>query len=160
MYRRIIGTVINAEESITQSIAQKQEELLWLLSAQACKRCIHFIESHGRYLSNDPQEKLHLGGRLLLILAAMQNVTKAVQREQLTLLGVRKFAHECKRIARVKMAAMAREKPLRSRRYYVAEHLPRVERRMAGQLEALVEHPEVLEAALARDGMTAILNYL
>jgi hypothetical protein len=97
---------------------------------------------------------------LLLLLAALQNVDEYVQREQLCLFGTRGTAFECERSKRLRLAASEREKPLRDRRHYLQQHVPRIERRIAGELDALIEHPEILEEALSEYGRMAIVKYL
>ncbi len=156
-YLNIVRTVINAKEAISQSITQPEADLLWLLGTAACERCVEFIESHGLSRLSD-QDMLYRGARLLLILAAMQNANKYVQREQLCSLGPRGAAYECQLSERRRIAALAREKPLRDKRHYAQEHVPRIERRIAGELEALVEHPEILEEALLLNGKIAIVK--
>jgi hypothetical protein len=150
---------MNAKEAINESITQPEEDLLWLLGTAACKRCVEFAESQRRYRLSD-QEMLYRGARLLLILAALQNANEHVQQEQLCHLGTRGAAYEDSRAERRRKAARVREKPLWDKRHYVEKHVPRIERRIAGELEALVEHLEVLEEALLLNGETAVVKYL
>jgi hypothetical protein len=152
---RFVEQVVNARPALRESIRQPLPELTKLVATAAFKKCAEF-------LGEDPDNpNVYRVLSLLLTLAVLQSSDVYSRKEGLCLLGVRGVdAYECERGERRKMAALARRKPLHDVDWYVKRHLPRTVARITGNLRALVEHPELLEEALACDGKTALIKHV
>jgi len=150
-----VEQVVNAKPSLRESIRQPLPDLTKLEATSAFTRCAEFLGED----PNNPDGYRVLS--LLLMLAVLQDLDKYSRDEGLCLLGARGVgAYECERAERRRMAALARRKPLEDVDWYVKRHLPRTLARITGNLSALVEHPELLEEALACDGKTALVKYV
>jgi hypothetical protein len=100
-------------------------------------------------------------GRLIFALAALQNPDDYVRKELLCLQGTRGVdAYRALRPERRRKAAAARRKPLRDMPWYVEHHLPRAQERLAGELGALVQHPQLLIEVLDLKGAYAMAHHL
>jgi hypothetical protein len=155
----LIESVTDAKPALRESITQPLPDILKLLRTPACSRCVEFLAEESS--SRDETETLHRGACLLLTLAVYQTPSTYSQKEGLCLFGLRGVdVFEAGRTDRREMAALARKKPLHDTDWYVKRHLPRTQARIAGELRALVEYPQLLEEALARDGKTIIMRHL
>ena len=158
-YISLIKSVTDAKPALRESITQQLPDILKLLETPACLRCVEFLKQETG--KRHETETLHRGACFLLGLAVYQTPSNFARSEELSLLGVRGVdVFEAERRERRAMAALARKKPLHDPEWYAKRHLPRTQARLAGELRALVEHPELLEEALARDGKTIIMRHL
>jgi hypothetical protein len=156
--------VTNDRKAIRYSILNPQPDLVALLDSPAARRCVEFREEHlptAVHAVENPTQKRRFGGQMLFGVAAHQSPDKYRLEEHLNLTGARgSAAHNHLRPQRRRMAALAREKPLKDVQWYVEHHLPDTQQRLADELQALVEHPELLEEALCRHGKTVLVRHL
>lgn len=150
-----VERVVNAKGTLRESIRQAFPEVAELTATPAYRKCAEF-------LGEDPvRANVYRVLSLLLTLAVLQCRDVYSRNEGLCLLGLRGTdAHECERSERRRLAALARRKPLHDLDWYVKRHLPRTVARIASNLGALVEHPELLEEALNSDGRKALVNHV
>ncbi len=151
----VVELVINAKPALRESVRQPLPQLPKLASTAAFMKCAEFLGEDPDHVDNCRVLSL------LLTLAVLQCVDPHLRLEGLCLLGARgtDAAYEAERGERRRLAALARRKPLHDVDWYVKRHLPRTLARIAGNLAALLEHPELLEAALARDGKVAVMKH-
>ena len=154
-YNSTVESVVNAKPALRESTRQPLPELARLEKTAAFKHCDKFLNEYSEDVDN---------GRvisLMFTLAALAGTDPYSQRESLCLLGVRGVdAYERERGERRRMAALARQRPIRDVDWYVKRHLPRAIARIAGELRALVEHPEMLEGALKCNGKIALMKHV
>jgi hypothetical protein len=150
-----VELVVNAKPPLRESVRLPHPRLTELADTSATKRC-------AVYVGEDPESPdKSLALTLMFTLAALANRDKHFQQEALCLLGVRNVdASECERGDRREIAALARKRPLYDVDWYVKRHLPRTIARMAGDLRAIVDHPEALNGALQRNGKIAQIDYI
>jgi hypothetical protein len=154
-YCQAAELVINAKPPLRESVRQPHPALVQLADTRAVRRCAECVgedpASAGKFLALS----------FIFTLAALANSDECFQKEALCLLGVRNVeASECERGERRKLAALARKRPLYDVDWYVKRHLPRTIARIAGDLRALVEHPEALDEAVERNGKTAQIRHI
>jgi hypothetical protein len=162
-YLNAVRTVTGAKDAIRTSVTEPTPDLLRLSKTCACETCMAFLRDHtSMERVPDDDDDLRLRGlRLLFTIAAMQEPNDHARREQLCLLGTRGVdAYQDVRPERRRKAAAARKRPLRDIPWYVQNHLPRTQERLAGQLQALVEHPALLNEALSAHGEVAMVRFL
>jgi hypothetical protein len=154
-YLAVIRSVTDAEPALNDSVRQPHQDLVKLLKTAACRRCAAFAGE------GPERPEIYRGACLLLTLAVLQSSNPYFRLEGLCLLGLRGVdVHGDDLQDRRRGAAAARRKPLRDRSWYVKRHLPRTQARLAEELRALVEHPELLAEAIARNGKTALMRHL
>ena len=153
---RLVELVINAKPAMRESLRQPLPQLPKLVSTAAFTRCAEFLGEDPDCVDNCRVFSL------MLILAVLQCADPNLRLEGLHLLGARgtDAAYEAERGERRRLAALARRKQLYDVDWYVKRHLPRTTARIAGNLAALIEHPELLEEALARDGRMAVIKHI
>lgn len=154
-YNSIVESVVNAKPALRESTRQPLPEFAKLEQTAAFKHCDEFLNEYSEDVSN---------GRvisLMFSLASLASSDPYSQRESLCLLGVRGVdVYERERGERRRMAALSRQRPIRDVDWYVRRHLPRAIARIAGELQALVEHPEMLEEALKCNGKIALMKHV
>jgi len=152
---RAVELVVNAKPPLRESVRQPHQALAKLAGTPAARRCAECV-------GEDPESTdKFLALSFMFTLAALANSDRCFQAEALCLLGVRNVdASECERGERRKIAALARKRPLYDVSHYVKRHLPRTIARIAGDLRALVEHPEALDEAIERNGKTAQIRHI
>jgi hypothetical protein len=160
----VVRSVTDAKDALRRSISQLHIEEPWFFDTLAVGSCREYLhdESLASTENLSDQEVSCRAARLLLILAALQGVDTFGVKESLCLYGTRGsgLAYGAPRSKRRKLAALEREKPLRDVRWYVANHLPHTQERIAGQLQALMEHAVLLEEALTTNGGAARVKHL
>jgi hypothetical protein len=152
--------VTEVRGDLRQSIGA--ERLGWLLGTEACGRCVAYLARHPSRVCVSEGQLLLDGGRLLFILAAMQAEDCHERDEVLCLMGTRGVdAYGAPRGERLRMAALARRRPLRDPRWYRRSgQLADTQRRLADGLHALVSCAELLDRALTSQGDMAVSRYL
>jgi hypothetical protein len=163
-FSNAVVAVTDDRKAIRYSISKDHPDLVALLNTPAASRCVAFREENSPtaiHAASDSMQIRRFGGQMLMGLAALQSPDQCRQEEHLNLLGARgSAAHNHLRPQRRRLAALSREKPLSNMQWYVENHLRDVQQRLADELQALVEHPELLEEALCRNGRRVLVRHL
>jgi hypothetical protein len=156
--------VTDDREAIAYSILKPQPDISALLYTEAAERCMAFREDNSPmtvHAAAGPTQERRSRGQMLFALAAHQGIDSYRRTEHLNLIGVRgSDAYNRLRSQRRRLAALSREKPLKDMQWYVENHLPDAQQRLADELQALVEHSSLLEEALCRHGKTVLVRHL
>jgi hypothetical protein len=163
-FSNVVQAVTDDRQAIRYSLLNPQPDIVALLGTPAVQRCIDFREEQAPaavHAAHDQMQKRAFGGRMLFVLAAHQSPDPYRRDEHLNLLGARgSDAYNHLRPQRRRLAALSREKPLKDIQWYVEHHLPDAQQRLADELQALVEHQELLEEALWQNGKTVLVRHM
>jgi hypothetical protein len=144
--------------------AVKHQSLPWLLDTSAWGQCLAFLAKYEKRNQEQivSERERYRACSLLFILGAMQAGDEKLIMESLCILGargVRVLKPTWKE--RYQAAGEWLERPLTvPRNYERYGHLAHTQQRLADDLYDLVTHPDILAAALAENGATAVAKYL
>jgi hypothetical protein len=160
-YFDAIRHVTTARHDVRRSIQDSAVD--WLLDTAACAQCATYVSEHhhpepSRIL--DRRERC-LGGRLLLVLAAMQLANEHETRQALVLQGAGGVdARGDPPSERYRNAGQSLRKPVTARSYQRGGHLLKLQQALAEELYILVTRPDSLSVVLELHGAEAVARHL